>query len=424
MFSGPVFGALLSVRSLLVAIFILMLGSGFMAPLVALRLEGTTATIAIGLVATSYFAGLVVGALRAGAIVARVGHIRAFAVFVAVFSASALAYALYQQPLFWAGLRFVDGVAMAGVFVCLESWLNERAEPEIRGSILAAYMVALYSGQAFSQLLLGTEVLHEAAPFEVASILVTLAILPVCLTGSIAPQNEAPGAFSLRTLFAVSPLGAFGATTAGMIVGAFYGMAAIYARRIGLDLRGISGFIMVVILGGVVLQVPLGRLSDRYDRRRVIIFCFALLAAVGLLLTLVEQMQEMVPLFLLGAAFGGLSFAVYPLCVAHCNDRLHASARVVATGRLVLLYAIGSAFGPAGAALFMDGVGANGLFLFIALCAGVTVSFGLWRQVVRPPVPDAVQQDFQILPRTTPVASLLDPNTEELADDSTVEDMT
>lgn len=408
-----VLAALAPVRSLLVAIFILMFGSGFLAPLLTLRLEPTTGTIGIGIVATAYFVGLVAGALRAGALVERVGHIRAFSAFVAIFSASILAYSLYQNAIFWLLLRLVDGVAMAGVFVCLESWLNERASPGTRGGVLAAYMVALYTGQALGQLLLGWIGRAAFLPFVVASILVTLAILPICLTRSIEPGAVRARAFSLASLLRASPLGVIGATTAGMMVGAFYGMAAIYASRLGFRLQGIAAFMMVVLLGGVLLQWPLGRLSDHFDRRLVIVLSFVATAAVSGALALVGTLP--VAVFLLGALFGGLSFAVYPLCVAHSNDRLVEAERVAASGRLVLLYAIGSAVGPVGAAIAMHWVGPAGLFWFTAFSALLTVGLGFWRQATQAPVPEDVQQDFQIVPRTTPVASLLDPNTPDAA---------
>ncbi len=177
----------------------LMAGSGFLATLISLRLErGGTSTILIGAVATAYFAGLVVGALRAGSVVRRVGHIRAFAAFVALLSASTLAYALFTHPLFWAWLRLIDGICVAGVFICLESWLNDRAEAETRGGILAAYMVALYSGQAVGQLLLGASGALPAVPFQLASILISLAIIPLCLTRSAAPVPAEASAFSIR----------------------------------------------------------------------------------------------------------------------------------------------------------------------------------------------------------------------------------
>ncbi len=398
------------VRSLLLAIFMLMAGSGFLSTLISLRLERAgSGTIAIGAVASAYFLGLVGGALRSGDLVRRVGHIRAFAAFVALLSASTLAYSLVQFAPLWALLRLIDGLCVAGVFICLESWLNDRAEPETRGSILAAYMVALYSGQALGQLLLSASGTASAMPFQMASMLISLAIIPLCLTGSSAPAPAEASAFSIRTLYAASPLGVVGAVATGLMLGAFYGMAAVHVRRLGLDLGETARFMMTVILGGVALQWPLGRLSDRHDRRKVIIGCFAVTLAISVALILPSSGGLW--LLLAGAAFGGLSFALYPLCVAHCNDRLLASERVAASGRLVLLYSVGAAMGPLCAALFMQAAGSAGLFLFVALCAGATAAFGLWRQIASNPVPSDAQQHFQLLPRTTPTASLLDPNT-------------
>jgi len=397
-----------------------MAGSGFLATLISLRLErGGTSTIVIGAVATAYFAGLVIGALRAGDVVRRVGHIRAFAAFVALLSASTLAYALFTHALFWAWLRLIDGVCVAGVFICLESWLNDRAEAETRGGILAAYMVALYSGQAVGQLLLGASGALPSVPFQLASILISLAIIPLCLTRSVAPAPAEASAFSIRTLFTASPLGAIGAVATGLMLGAFYGLAAVHVRRLGLDLAQTASFMMIVILGGVALQWPLGHLSDRYDRRRVIVLSFAATMAVSLALAFLSARGA--ALLTTGALFGGLSFALYPLCVAHCNDRLLAAERVAASGRLVLLYSIGAALGPICAATFMTAAGTGGLFLFIALCAGAALVFGLWRQTASAPVPGAEQQDFQMLPRTTPMATLLDPNT---ADEALIEGQT
>lgn len=398
---------ILPVRSLLAAIFVMMAGAGFLSTLIGLRLERAgSGTMIIGLVAASYFAGLVAGALRAGEVVRRVGHIRAFAAFVALLSASTLTYALFQHPALWAALRLVDGLCVAGVFICVESWLNDRADAAARGTVLAWYMVALYSGQALGQLILRSGTSAPQIPFEIASILISLAIIPVCLTRAAAPPLEDVASLPLKRLFEASPLGVAGAGITGLLLGAFYGLAAIYARRIGLGLGDTATFMTTVIIGGVALQWPLGRLSDRYDRRLVIVGGFALTLAVSIALA----WQPDGPLLLaLGFAFGGLSFALYPLSVAHANDRLLPSERVTASAQLVLIYSVGAALGPIGAAAAMTAAGAGGLFVFIALAAGVLLGFGLWRLVASEAVPGEAQQDFQILPRTTPTAALLDP---------------
>lgn len=389
----------------------LMAGSGFLSTLVSLRLErGGSGTLMIGAVATAYFAGLTVGALRAAPVVQRVGHIRAFAAFVSLLSASTLAYALFQNVFFWASLRFIDGLCVAGVFICLESWLNERAEPDTRGSILAGYMIALYSGQALGQFLLNFG-RTPSTPFLIASILISVAIIPVVLTRIAAPLPGQSAPCTMRQLYTSSPLGFIGATTTGLMLGAFYGLAAVHVRRLGLDLSQTANFMSAVILGGVALQWPLGRLSDRFDRRRVIVISFGATMAVCVVLTMVDGIG--LPLLMLGSLFGGLSFALYPLCVAHTNDRLDPAARVAASGALVLLYSIGAALGPTGAAVAITLFGASGLFLFIAAVAGGTLVFGLWRQASSLPVPGDDQQSYQILPRTTPMAAMLDPHAPE-----------
>lgn len=398
--------ALAPVRSLLLAVFILMAGAGFIGSLTALRLErADVSPVRIGGVATAYFVGLTLGSLRAPGVVRRVGHIRAFAAFVGVLSASTLAYALHQGPWTWSALRLVDGVCVAGVYICLESWLNDRSEPATRGGVLAGYMIALYSGQALGQ---GFLTLPEASttPFLAASILVSLAVLPVALTRRAGPGFGEQPAFPLGRLYAVSPLGFVGAALTGVMLGAFYGLGAVYAERIGLGVAGAAAFMAAVIAGGVALQWPLGWLSDRFDRRRVIVGALAGATAVsGGLAVLAGPGWA---LLALGAAFGGLTFALYPLCVAHANDHLEGPERVGASGGLVLVYSAGAAAGPLAGAAAMGLLGARGLFGATAACAGVGVLFGLWRQGVRPPVPQARQQGYQALPRTTPVTAVLE----------------
>lgn len=396
--------ALRPVRSLLISVFVLMTGAGYVGSLTGLRLEQASAPpLQIGFVATAYFVGLMLGSLRAPAVVRRVGHIRAFAAFVGVLSASTLAYTLHQGVFIWTGLRLVDGICVAGIYVCIESWLNDRSEPQQRGLVLAAYMIALYGGQALGHAFL---VSGDGAvvPFVLASILVSLAVLPVTLTRNVGPVMQEQPSFSLRRLYATSPLGFVGAAITGVMLGAFYGLGAVYAQRLGLGLAGAATFMSAVIAGGVALQWPLGWLSDRVDRRRVIVGAFA--GAAGVSLGLAVAPAPGLLLLVLGAAFGGLSFALYPLCVAHANDHLGPNERVAASAGLILIYSAGAVVGPAAGAAALQAFGAPGLFGVIAACASAALLFALWRLNARPPVAAGLQQAFQALPRTTPISTL------------------
>lgn len=397
--------SVLPVRSLLLAIFILMAGGGFMTSFVSVRLEaaGYRAPI-IGLVTTAYFVGLTIGSLRVTRVIERVGHIRTFSAVVSLLSASTLAYALGENAAWWTLLRLVDGLCVASVFVCLESWLNERAEPATRGSVLAAYMIALYAGQAVGQYLLNLEG-AALLPFVVASILVSLAVLPVALTRMASPAVGAQASLSVRRLYTASPLGFVGVAITGLMLGAFYALGAVYAQRQGMALSQTALFMSGVIAGGVALQWPIGWLSDRYDRRRVIVG--ALLGAVGVATLLVLTGPTGPALMALGALFGGLAFSLYPLCVAHTNDHLDAPERVGASGALVLVYAVGAALGPMAGSVAMLLLGPAGLFAWIGGCAAVGLGFALWRQLRRAPVPEDRQQPYQLLPRTTPMAAQL-----------------
>jgi MFS family permease len=397
--------SLVPVRSLLFAIFILMLGAGFLTTLVSIRLQASgTGPLIIGLIATSYFAGLAAGAVRFGRLVARIGHIRTFTVVVALLSATTLAYTLSAQPLLWMVLRFIDGCCVAGVYVCLESWLNDRAEGPSRGSVLAGYMIALYLGQGLGQQLLNVVGAVSATPFVLASLLISLSVLPVALTRMSGPALQSSAALPIRRLYVISPLAIIGVALTGLVLGAFYGLGPVYAGDLGLSVSRTAGFMTVVILGGVALQWPLGRLSDRFDRRTVIILTTAAAAISAFALALTGP--DGIGLVLAGV-FGGTAFALYPLCVAHANDQLAPAQRISATGGLVLVYSLGAAIGPLLVSAAMALTGPQGLFHVLAVLAASVFGFGLWRRMVGDKVPADMQQAYQPLPRTTPFAAEL-----------------
>ncbi|MCV0382406.1 MAG: MFS transporter [Erythrobacter sp.] len=395
--------SLANVRTFLLAIFMIMAGSGFLSTLIAVRLElaGTPAPL-IGLVGTAYFAGLTVGSLRIGRLVAEVGHIRSIAAFISVFSASSLSYALWQGVAFWTVLRFIDGFAIAGVFVCLESWLNERSDARTRSTALAAYMVALYLGQALGQFLLNIGRDAPALPFMFSAILLSLALLPVVLTKTDQPALGEMKPLSIRRLYAISPLGAVGTFVTGMTLGAFYALGAVFVRRLGMSLADVAFFTSCAIGGGVLLQWPLGLLSDRWDRRKVLVSTFLATTLACVALALLGESRAL--LFPLAALFGGLAFALYPLCVAHTNDHVGSGDRVGASGGLVLLYSLGAVAGPLVASSVMALAGPTGLFWSIGGAALAATGFGLWRLYAGDALPGELQSAFRSVPRTTAVA--------------------
>ncbi len=395
------------VVTILLAIFMFMGGTGGLPAVIGIRLnEANYSAPVIGALGTSYFAGLTVGSILAFRLISGVGHIRAFAALVSILSASVLSYALAQNVLSWALLRFANGFCVAGVFVCLESWLSDRAEENSRGATLAFYMMALYGGQALSQLLLGLEAGNPKLPFLVAAIILSLTVVPVALTQMTAPPHHEQKSFSLKALYAASPLGLAGTVATGLMLGAFYIMAPVHAQRIGLSNLEIASLIGAVIAGGVILQWPIGWLSDRYDRRSVIIVCFAL-AALTCFAMAVARSFAMCMTF--GIMLGGFAFALYPLCVAHTNDHVLLHERVGASGGLILAYSIGATIGPFAGALLMKLFGPGGLYGFLSAVAAFAFLFGIWRQFVSAPVPDDEQHIFHIMPRTSPVAASLDP---------------
>ncbi len=403
---------------LLVAVFLLMVGNGPLTTIISVRLGAAGHSPAlIGIVMSAYFAGLMLGSLFAYRVVNRYGHIRAFTAFASALSATALIYALHLAPLPWGALRFVEGFCMAGLFICVESWLNDSATAQTRGKVLALYMVFLYSGQAVGQFMLN---LHDASGlllFMLISILVSVAVIPVALARVSPPILPHVEGLSFRRLYQVSPLGIVGTISSGLVLGSFYSLAPVFTGQIGLDLSQTALFMSAVIFGGVVLQLPIGRLSDVFDRRMVIVCTLAAIALVSAGTITALQFGNGV-VYLAAFVFGGFSFALYPLCVAHTNDHVRPEERVSASGGLILAYSAGATLGPLFSSVVMTGTGPTGLFAFTGGLSGMTLLFGLWRMRVRPSPPAEQQGSYQPLPRTTPVSVPLDPRTLSATEDA------
>ena len=399
-----------SVASLLLGVAFLMLGNGVLSTVIGLRLSATdSGPTAVGLITAAFYAGLTMGSLYAHRVIARVGHIRSFSAFASVVSVAALSLALFVDVPFWAALRLLQGFCMAGLYMCIESWLNGSATNESRGQMLSAYMVTLYGASGLGQQLLSLDDETGVRIFMIVSILLSLALVPVALTRTTPPQLPKVSSFGVRRLYESSPLGVAGVFISGAITGSIYGLAPVFGAASGFGVSGTALFMSALILGGMALQWPLGRLSDLFDRRTVIIGLSAALSLTSLGMMAVAGMDQPMTLMLVAPLFGGLSFTLYPICLAHTNDYVRREDLVSASGGLILANSIGAIIGPPLASAMMAFGGPEGLFAFIAAGALCATLYGLWRTRVRPPLPAEAQAAFRPLPQTTPTVGPLDP---------------
>ncbi len=399
----------ISVAALLIGMGLMSVGHGLLGIILPLRLaEAGAGSLVVGTVMAGFFCGLAFGVYGGRFLISRVGHIRAFTAFMAVFAASILSHPFYLDGVFWFFLRVVQGICLAGLYLCTESWLNERATKSQRGEIMSLYMVTLYVGIIIGQLFVNVPDPSGFGLYALTAIIVSLAAVPLAATRTVPPPLPEFEPFSLTELYEISPLGIGGAAVAGVILGAFYGMAPFFAVKIGMDTAAASQFMAAAIFGGLLLQWPIGKLSDRYDRRTVIIVLSFVIGAISLCV-IAMAMWSASGLVFIAPLFGGAVFTLYPLCVAHTNDHIEKSELVPASAGLILSYGIGAAAGPVAAAGVMNITGPHGLFGFIAAIGLALGFYGYWRSTQRAAPATEEQDSFQPVTRTTPLASELDP---------------
>lgn len=428
-------GAFASFSALFFGIALMMAGNGLQGSLLGLRasLEGFDTNV-LGFVMSGYFVGFLAGSLFAPRVVARVGHIRVFAALASLASISILVHSVFIDPWVWGAMRIVTGFCYAGLYIVSESWLNDMSDNANRGRLLSIYMVVQMGAVAGGQYLLGVSDPSGANLFMLIAVLVSLAVLPLCLSASRTPDFSTPETMSFRELFRLSPLGSAGMVMSGVANGALFGFGAVYAQRAGFTITEISTFMAVMFLGGMVLQWPIGRVSDMIDRRLVILFvtiAATLVAAVAAMLPEPAPLsvqpggEERViwPILAAAALFGGLSIPHYSLFTAHVNDRVPIRKMVAASSALVFLNGVGAIAGPNIAALLMGEAGPSGFFITLA---GVHAAIGLmtgFRMLRRRAPQPAEQADFVAMPlRGTAIASQMPEgwgpdDTEEVSDD-------
>ncbi len=391
-------GALLTTtrrsRSLLFGFGILMLGDGLQSTLLGVRasLEGFP-TAVTGLIMSTFYLGFLGGALYAPKVVERVGHIRVFGALASVASATVLIHGIFVTPLAWSGLRLLSGFCLAGLYVVAESWLNDRATNRTRGQLLSIYMVVSYVGYAGGQLFLNAADPGGLELFILTSVLISAALVPLLLSAGPAPKFATQTGLSLRKLYDISPLGVVGAFATGMASSALFGIGPVYAESSGLSVSQISFFMTAILLGCIVLQWPIGGLSDKLDRRLVIAIVAFLATAAALAAVPVSQMSTWTLLALM-AAFGGLSIPLYSLCIAHANDYLEPEQMVAASSGLVLASGVGAVLGPITASVSMALMGPAGFFWWLGMIHAAIGVFVVYRMVKRRAKPVGDQSHY------------------------------
>jgi MFS family permease len=389
--------ALAANSALLLGMAILMLGAGLQATLLGVRatLEGFS-TFVTGAVMTGYYVGYIAGSVMAPSLVRNVGHIRVFAALTAMAAAAILVQGVFVGPWEWALLRGISGICFAGIYVVAESWLNDRADRRSRGTLLASYMIVIYVGIGAGQFLLNSADPRGQVLFTLIGVLISIAVVPMALTAQRAPEFALPRRVTFREVFAVSPLGAVGAFFSGFATATFFAVGPVYALRSGLGTRDVATFMALGVLPAIVLQLPLGRLSDRFDRRSVLI---AMAVAAAIAAGLALQTRSGGPWFFAAVAlYGGLSLSMYALCVSHINDHLHPEQMVAASATVLLLNGAGSALGPILVSAAMELTSASAFFASaIAMHAAFALYAG-WRKRRAEPIPGAAKTRFAAAP--------------------------
>lgn len=399
---------ILAISSLLLGIAFLVLGNGLQGTLLGIRagLEGM-ADESIGLFMSAYFFGYALGSIVVLKLIRRAGHIRVFAALASLASVISLAHIIFISPWAWVLFRIIYGLCFAGLVLVSESWLNSATEKKYRGRVLSIYGIIILLGMGGSQLLLNLADPQDFALFLLVSILLSLALVPVTLSRVTNPKLPTPARLSLKKLYETSPTGIMGIFCVGLYLGAFYGMGPTFAQQIELDTNGIALFMGLPAAGALLLQWPLGWLSDLINRQVVIIFSFAGTASICLLLaTGADQTRWL--LYALAFLFGGLAFPAYSLCIAYTNDYLLDEDILPASSGLILVYGAGASCGPFMASLLMGQMGPEGLFWVIFAVTGLFLMFEIFRFPVRQPVLPLLKDTLVHLPRTSHIIYHMD----------------
>ncbi len=409
-----------SFRPILLAAMFMMMGHGLTSTALSVRLAQLDASAQIaGLVTTAYFLGMVVGTRFGHRLLLRTGHIRGFAATVAGAGLSILMLPIIPDPVAWIIFRFIGGVCIVLALLVLESWLNIAADNAVRGSVFGAYMVVVYVGMTVGQAVLGVLDVGSFEAFSIAAIAMMLAVQPLAFTRLSQPVLPPSARLRLIDLVRISPVGIAAAVGSGALTGAMFGLFPFYASSVGLSAGGIAVFMSAVIGGGLVLNGPLGWLSDRVDRRFVVVAAAAVIIGASIVLALGDQ--NIGTLVWAGGLIGGVTAALYSLGVAHTNDQVGGGDAIAVGAGLLLAFGVGAIVGPILASAAMDWTGAIALFAYTGLIGLCLLALTIYRLASKAAVSPEEKGDFVTLSGAAPAAFVVDPGAAETPDESGID---
>jgi len=376
----------------------------------SMRLDGQD-TDAIGLVMSLYFVGMLLGSLYGRHLISRVGHIRIFAACASVATLCALLHSIWSVPLVWGVLRVLIGFTNATFFMTMETWLSESSTSENRATVFGSYQFVTYFGLALGQLMLNFAEPQDPILYIYVAMLFCLCMIPVLMSRSGGPRINEPESMPLKTLYRTSPLGVVGIMISGICLGAFYNMSSVYGADVGMTKSQIATFMSATMVGGFLLQFPVGKLADIFDRRTVLVMTLLVACLAAMILPIMAAQGEMIITIACAVILSGALACVYPIALADAFDRLKPSEMVAASGKLILAYATGGAIGPYTSSIVMKQMGADALFGYLIVASLILVAFVMYRMSIRSAVPDALQESF-VVQGMTPMATELDPRTE------------
>ena len=401
----------------------IMMAYGFQGSLLGVRaVQEEFSLTATGFMMSGYFIGYFIGAATIPNIISRVGHIRVFAAFASLASLIILVHSIMIHPFIWFLLRVLTGISMVCIYTVAESWLNDRSSNKNRGSVLSIYMVILYGSMGIGMFLLNFSAPKNFEPFILVSVITSVALIPILLTKKKPPTFKKINVMSFNELYKSSPFGMVSSFFYGTIQSALFTLLAVYATSMNFTIFEISIVTFLLAISGAVAQFPVGKISDIYDRRKVIIIS-TFGAAIFALITIFVSGQMYLPdglatskswFYIFFILFSFCSLPMFSLILAHTNDYITKDKFVAAGAGLQFIFGLGAMSGPFLCSIFMYLVGSNGFFVFLFFFHSLIGAFGIYRMRIRETVENPDSQ-FVAMPQTiTPAGIELNPTTEPI----------